>query len=79
MSTTTPPFSSGACRPMLAHVWFKNRRAKWRKQKREEQERLRKLQEEEDSSRVPIDPRRMIEPASVQHFSEESSSDLEVA
>ncbi|XP_048519027.1 homeobox protein goosecoid [Dendroctonus ponderosae] len=60
-------------------VWFKNRRAKWRKQKREEQERLRKLQEEEDSSRVPIDPRRMIEPASVQHFSEESSSDLEVA
>ncbi|KAJ6649789.1 Homeobox protein goosecoid, partial [Pseudolycoriella hygida] len=27
-------------------VWFKNRRAKWRKQKREEQERLRKLQEE---------------------------------
>ncbi|KAL9924421.1 homeobox protein goosecoid [Glossina fuscipes] len=28
-------------------VWFKNRRAKWRKQKREEQERLRKLQEEQ--------------------------------
>uniref|UniRef100_T1J949 Homeobox domain-containing protein n=1 Tax=Strigamia maritima TaxID=126957 RepID=T1J949_STRMM len=26
-------------------VWFKNRRAKWRKQKREEQERLRKMQE----------------------------------
>ncbi|XP_036329475.1 homeobox protein goosecoid-like [Rhagoletis pomonella] len=30
-------------------VWFKNRRAKWRKQKREEQERLRKLQEEQCS------------------------------
>ncbi|XP_076031813.1 uncharacterized protein LOC143019730 [Oratosquilla oratoria] len=28
-------------------VWFKNRRAKWRKQKREEQERLRKLREEQ--------------------------------
>lgn len=24
-------------------VWFKNRRAKWRKQKREEQERIRKI------------------------------------
>ncbi|OXU19020.1 hypothetical protein TSAR_010285 [Trichomalopsis sarcophagae] len=30
-------------------VWFKNRRAKWRKQKREEQERLRKLQIEQRS------------------------------
>ncbi|CAL8113196.1 unnamed protein product [Orchesella dallaii] len=29
-------------------VWFKNRRAKWRKQKREEQERLRRLQEESE-------------------------------
>ncbi|KMQ92045.1 homeobox protein goosecoid [Lasius niger] len=28
-------------------VWFKNRRAKWRKQKREEQDRLRKLQLEQ--------------------------------
>lgn len=25
-------------------VWFKNRRAKWRKQRREEQDRLRKIQ-----------------------------------
>jgi len=25
-------------------VWFKNRRAKWRKQRREEQDRLRKMQ-----------------------------------
>lgn len=31
-------------------MWFKNRRAKWRKQKREEQERLRKLQEEQCGS-----------------------------
>ena len=28
-------------------MWFKNRRAKWRKQKREEQERGKKLQEEQ--------------------------------
>jgi len=39
-------------------VWFKNRRAKWRKQKREDQERLRRLQEpnnlEESSRLVPI-------------------------
>lgn len=28
-------------------VWFKNRRAKWRKQKREEQDRIRKLQLEQ--------------------------------
>lgn len=27
-------------------MWFKNRRAKWRKQKREEQERLKKLQDD---------------------------------
>ncbi|XP_026479518.1 homeobox protein goosecoid-like [Ctenocephalides felis] len=33
-------------------VWFKNRRAKWRKQKREEQERMRKLQEESAAANV---------------------------
>ncbi|CAG4971532.1 unnamed protein product [Parnassius apollo] len=38
-------------------VWFKNRRAKWRKQKREEQERLRKLQEERTCGRTPLLPR----------------------
>ncbi|XP_013142449.1 PREDICTED: homeobox protein goosecoid-like [Papilio polytes] len=35
-------------------VWFKNRRAKWRKQKREEQERLRKMQEERACGRTPL-------------------------
>ncbi|XP_066155843.1 homeobox protein goosecoid-like [Euwallacea fornicatus] len=58
-------------------VWFKNRRAKWRKQKREEQERLRKIQEED--SRSSIDAQRILAPPSAQQFSEDDSSDLEVA
>ncbi|KAF7276737.1 hypothetical protein GWI33_009872, partial [Rhynchophorus ferrugineus] len=56
-------------------VWFKNRRAKWRKQKREEQERLRKIQEEDNRSN--IDPQRILPPT--QQFSDDDSSDLEVA
>lgn len=55
-------------------VWFKNRRAKWRKQKREEQERLRKIQEE-DVCRVEQQQRLL----QAQSFSDEDSSDLEVA
>ncbi|XP_044755804.1 homeobox protein goosecoid-like [Coccinella septempunctata] len=56
-------------------VWFKNRRAKWRKQKREEQERIRKLQEE-DLCRVD---QMKFEQSQVSHFSGDDSSDLEVA
>ncbi|XP_063919444.1 homeobox protein goosecoid [Zophobas morio] len=56
-------------------VWFKNRRAKWRKQKREEQERMRKIQEE-DVCRATVEQQRLLQP---QNFSDEDSSDLEVA
>ncbi|XP_050313672.1 homeobox protein goosecoid [Anthonomus grandis grandis] len=58
-------------------VWFKNRRAKWRKQKREEQERLRKMQEED--SRSNLESQRILAPPTTQQFSDEDSSDLEVA
>ncbi|XP_059473442.1 homeobox protein goosecoid [Neocloeon triangulifer] len=70
-------------------VWFKNRRAKWRKQKREEQERIRKIHEEQRlpgqdgpseaarevaSSRLSV-ASHLLRP---EHFSDESS-DVEVA
>ncbi|XP_014247391.1 homeobox protein goosecoid-like [Cimex lectularius] len=55
-------------------VWFKNRRAKWRKQKREEQERLRKLQEDAVglARSLPVDVSQRL------HQSD-SDEDLEVA
>ncbi|XP_074031266.1 goosecoid homeobox [Leptinotarsa decemlineata] len=57
-------------------VWFKNRRAKWRKQKREEQERMRKIQEEDVCSRNSVDQTHLMTP---QSFTDDDSSDLEVA
>ncbi|CAH2076308.1 unnamed protein product, partial [Iphiclides podalirius] len=69
-------------------VWFKNRRAKWRKQKREEQERLRKLQEERACGRTPLlarpqqdrsphSPYTSQQPA--RSYSDDSDSEVEVA
>ncbi|KAJ8920326.1 hypothetical protein NQ315_011988 [Exocentrus adspersus] len=58
-------------------VWFKNRRAKWRKQKREEQERMRKIQEEDVCRTTASVEQGRIGPA--QNFTDDDSSDLEVA
>lgn len=65
-------------------VWFKNRRAKWRKQKREEQERLRKLQEEHSGNIKCSNDEysaslQSIKAESNGYSDAEDSSDLEVA
>lgn len=58
-------------------MWFKNRRAKWRKQKREEQERIRKIQEEDVCNRPPTVDQPHLIPS--QTYTDDDSSDLEVA
>lgn len=71
-------------------VWFKNRRAKWRKQKREEQERLRKIQDDHTNntnismtltSEEQMDSNEsslQINSSVSNSYSDEESSDLEV-